>query len=78
MGKGRKKGAQNHFAAKKREQKYGPKPDKRSLPYVEIVRENEIFERFYKAQNICKTEEEYGRFLAAIKGKSLEATRNII
>lgn len=69
MGKGRKK--TNHFADKKREQKLGPKPDRRSEPYVEIVRENEKFEKFYKAQNICKTEEEYETFLAAIKGKAL-------
>lgn len=66
MGKGRKKG--NSFAARKREQKLGPKPDRRSEPYVEIVKDNLLFEKFYKAQNICPTEEEFETFLAAIKG----------
>lgn len=73
MGKGRNKG--NHFAAKKREQKLGPKPDRRNEPYVEIIRENDKFEKFYKAQDICKTEEEYGIFLAAIRGKKLRQDR---
>uniref|UniRef100_T1GLW9 tRNA (cytosine(34)-C(5))-methyltransferase n=1 Tax=Megaselia scalaris TaxID=36166 RepID=T1GLW9_MEGSC len=78
MGKGRKKG--NSFAARKREQKLGPKPDRRSEPYVEIVKDNLLFEKFYKAQNICPTEEEFETFLAAIKGfrDEAKALRNII
>lgn len=59
---------QNPFAAKKRNKRQRPeKPDRRSEPYKEIVRENEAFDKYYKAQNICKDKDEWSKFLAAIK-----------
>ncbi|XP_055842967.1 tRNA (cytosine(34)-C(5))-methyltransferase [Episyrphus balteatus] len=67
MGRDRGK-KQNPFAAKKRNKRQmADKPDKRSEPYKEIVRENESFDKYYKVQKICKDEVEWSKFLAAIK-----------
>ncbi|XP_055374826.1 tRNA (cytosine(34)-C(5))-methyltransferase [Condylostylus longicornis] len=57
----------NPFAKKKRDKRFGqPKPDRRSEPYEEIVRENESFYKYYKAQNICP-DNEWEIFLNKIK-----------
>lgn len=56
----------NPFAQKKRNKKNGlSKPDRRSEPYMEIVRENESFIKYYKAQQICP--EEWDKFVSALK-----------
>ncbi|CAD7086913.1 unnamed protein product [Hermetia illucens] len=58
----------NPFAQKKRAKKQNGlgRPDRRSEPYVEIVRENELFCKYYKAQNICGSDE-WESFLTTLR-----------
>lgn len=69
----------NRFAKRKRAQKEGrvdvKKPDRRSEPYKEIVRENDAFVKYYRHQGICP-ESEWDAFLHAIKS-DLPATFRI-
>lgn len=58
-----------NFAQRKRDRKQGKtdtnKPDRRSEPYQEIIRDNDLFVKYYKHQNICG-EEEWPQFIQAI------------
>lgn len=69
----------NRFAKRKRARKEGrddvKKPDRRSEPYKEIVRENDAFVKYYRHQRICP-ESEWDAFLHAIKS-DLPATFRI-
>lgn len=60
----------NRFAKRKRARKEGreevKKPDRRSEPYKEIVRENDAFVKYYRHLGICP-ESEWEAFLHAIK-----------
>jgi tRNA (cytosine34-C5)-methyltransferase len=67
MGKAGKNRRKNHnFAAKRRkkQQEANKVPDVRS--YTAIVKENESFETYYKAQNICPVED-WPAFITALK-----------
>lgn len=59
----------NKFAQRKRDKKQGKtstnKPDRRSEPYQEIVRNNDLFIKYYKHQNICP-DEQWDAFMQAI------------
>lgn len=65
MGRGKPK-QKNPFAKKKHDRKNGIVPDRRSEPYLEIVRENESFYKYYKAQKICSTDE-WDTFLTKLR-----------
>ncbi|KAJ6633343.1 tRNA (cytosine(34)-C(5))-methyltransferase, partial [Pseudolycoriella hygida] len=65
---GRKQKKYNLFAQKKRERKEGnsnEKADRPSEPYFDIIRENELFLKYYKHQKICP-EAEWDEFLKFI------------
>ncbi|KAF4531925.1 hypothetical protein B566_EDAN000954 [Ephemera danica] len=68
MGKAGKYRRKNHNFAAKRRKKQQEEANKKVVvrSYTEIVRENESFETYYKAQNICSTDE-WPAFIAALK-----------
>lgn len=45
----------------------GAPPDRRSEPYKEIERDNQLFVKYYRLQKLCATEEEWRQFLATIR-----------
>uniref|UniRef100_A0A1L8DS14 tRNA (cytosine(34)-C(5))-methyltransferase n=1 Tax=Nyssomyia neivai TaxID=330878 RepID=A0A1L8DS14_9DIPT len=69
-----KKNNINPFAQKKREKRNNEKPDRRSQPYVEIVRENALFSTYYKQQKIVP-EAEWEEFMKSLQSNLPTAFR---
>lgn len=60
----------NKFAQRKRDRKNGvtaERTERRAEPYLEIVRDNDAFIKYYKHLNICANDEEFEKFLHAIR-----------
>ncbi|XP_055694832.1 tRNA (cytosine(34)-C(5))-methyltransferase [Lutzomyia longipalpis] len=76
MGKRNKnrKNNTNPFAQKKRDKKNNQKPDRRSEPYVEILRENASFSKYYKQQKIVP-EGEWETFMKSLQSNLPTAFR---
>uniref|UniRef100_A0A7G3B0Z9 tRNA (cytosine(34)-C(5))-methyltransferase n=1 Tax=Lutzomyia longipalpis TaxID=7200 RepID=A0A7G3B0Z9_LUTLO len=76
MGKRNKnrKNNTNPFAQKKRDKKNNQKPDRRSEPYVEILRENASFSKYYKQQKIVP-EGEWETFIKSLQSNLPTAFR---